>query len=376
MSSSNTGPTFQPANSQNFPRADEATDRAIDDMATQTQAQFTALLQQMDAFQTQAAALFEGPNALQGQRASRYRDQTLPQLKSIFADAHDNLSNIQSTLHEYAIELRDPFIPKATSDLEYSSMMVLQTFLGADAVQNVAHSMVVGEIDASGGFWGTIRSWLGGIVDTALSLFGQPPECEELLQYALQTMQQYENTTGQTISNWLSSGGAVWNAAVHASSPQTALTTPNIPGGGGPGANIPNIGGIPPVGGIPPIGGAPPGGPVPPVGGGNPPGGAPGSGGGVGGGTGGFGGGIGHGAPVPVAALAGTWLDKPGATNQFPEPQNMEDIAKEVIRSQGGKFRLLLLTRFGRHDQNNWLVTIPDQGNNNPTQDPDRKSVV
>ncbi len=54
----------------------------------------------------------------------------------------------------------------------------------------------------------------------------------------------------------------------------------------------------------------------------------------------------------------------------FPEPKNMGDIAREIIRKQDGNNHYLLITRFGQHDQNNWLVTIPDVGTNNSIQDP------
>lgn len=91
---------------------------------------------------------------------------------------------------------------------------------------------------------------------------------------------------------------------------------------------------------------------------------------GGGGGTGGgFGDGTGSGTPAfPPPTIATTWPDD--QLDQFPQPQNLEDVARELIRRQGGRHHVLLITHFGPPDQNNWLVTIPDRGNDNFTQDP------
>ena len=100
-------------------------------------------------------------------------------------------------------------------------------------------------------------------------------------------------------------------------------------------------------------------------------GGGNGSGGGTGGGGGGGGTGDGTGTgtpPFPPPTIATTWADN--QPDQFPQPQNLEDVARELIRRQGGRHHLLLITHFGPPDQNNWLVTIPDRGNDNFTQDP------
>ena len=98
-------------------------------------------------------------------------------------------------------------------------------------------------------------------------------------------------------------------------------------------------------------------------------GGGSGSGGGLGsGGLGSVGGGLGAASAFPRPTLASTWGDNLPA--QFPQPQNMEDLAQEMIRRQGGRHHLLLITHFGPRDANNWLVTIPDRGNDNYIQDP------
>lgn len=91
-------------------------------------------------------------------------------------------------------------------------------------------------------------------------------------------------------------------------------------------------------------------------------------GGGNGGGDGGGSGG-GPGEPgFPPPSLGATWGDN--LPQQFPQPQDMADLAKELIRRQGGRHHLLLITHFGPREGNNWLVTIPDRGNDNYIQDP------
>ena len=380
---------YTPPNSQKFPCADEPAHTAIGELGSSTQAAFDILLGQMDQFHANATAIFEGPNALQGQRATRYHTQTLPQLKKIFDAAHEDLTNIGSTLNTYAPQERQSYVGQFMSEMDtfygnYASQCDNVFILGGLGLGNYVrfnydhgirefyHDLIVGRLDISGGFWGFAMGALSFVSGVESFLFNEPDNFDDNIRTWRDQLRAYDEDTASTIHGLLADGGSVWNAAISAAGQQAVSTgagagaaglgaMAGLGGGGGPtvggGPGVPPIGGVPggpPVSG-PPVDGSPPGG-------GNPPPGVRPVSGGVGGTPGG--------APVPAAALAGTWLDKPGATNQFPEPKNMEDIAKEVIRSQGGKFRLLLLTRFGRHDQNNWLVTIPDQGNNNPTQDP------
>jgi hypothetical protein len=74
------------------------------------------------------------------------------------------------------------------------------------------------------------------------------------------------------------------------------------------------------------------------------------------------------GAALGGMGTPGIWPDN--SPDQFPEPSNLEDVAREIIRKQNGGNRLLLITHFGPPNANTWLVTIADRGNSNFTQDP------
>lgn len=158
-----------------------------------------------------------------------------------------------------------------------------------------------------------------------------------------------ENNLQNALGNLIYLGSGPWQQFSSAFDSATTVN-PN----GGPG--IPNIPGLPTFPGPGDPGGGGGGGGD---GGGS---GGGGDGGGSGGGSGGFGG------PIPAPTIATTWSDT--QPDQFPQPQNMEDIASEIIRRQGGRHHLMLITHYGAPDQNTWLVTLPDRGNENFTQDP------